>query len=144
MEYAIVFLPLIGSFVSGFFGNKIGDKYSQILTNLSDGSVSTSIKTSNEEKTNGVVLETQINNYYYTLMYIKSVTSNAGTSSGKAYSNKTGQEIMGWISVPLGESFQFNIELKQGLKTQPYTASPDEYKRYEVKKSYSFALAYLY
>ena len=32
MEYAIVFLPLIGSFVSGFFGNKIGDKYSQILT----------------------------------------------------------------------------------------------------------------
>ena len=32
MEYAIVFLPLIGSFVSGFFRNKIGDKYSQILT----------------------------------------------------------------------------------------------------------------
>ena len=31
MEYAIVFLPLIGSFISGFFGNKMGDKYSQIL-----------------------------------------------------------------------------------------------------------------
>ncbi len=32
MEYAIVFLPLIGSFISGFFGKKIGDKYCLILT----------------------------------------------------------------------------------------------------------------
>jgi len=32
MEYAIVFLPLLGSIISGFFGNKIGDKYCQILT----------------------------------------------------------------------------------------------------------------
>ena len=32
MEYAIVFLPLIGSFISGFFGKSIGYKYSQILT----------------------------------------------------------------------------------------------------------------
>ena len=32
MEYAIVFLPLIGSFISGFFGRILGDKYSQILT----------------------------------------------------------------------------------------------------------------
>tara|TARA_Y100000590_G_scaffold318729_1_gene360668 strand:+ start:8515 stop:10422 length:1908 start_codon:yes stop_codon:yes gene_type:complete len=32
MEYAIVFLPLIGSFISGFYGKKIGDKYSQVLT----------------------------------------------------------------------------------------------------------------
>ena len=32
MEYAIVFLPLLGSFIAGFFGNKIGDKYSQLLT----------------------------------------------------------------------------------------------------------------
>ena len=32
MEYAIVFLPLIGSFISGFFGKKIGDKSCQILT----------------------------------------------------------------------------------------------------------------
>jgi len=34
MEYAIIFLPLLGSFISGFFGKKIGDKYSQILTSL--------------------------------------------------------------------------------------------------------------
>ena len=26
MEYAIIFLPLIGSFVSGFFGKHIGEK----------------------------------------------------------------------------------------------------------------------
>ena len=32
MEYAVVFLPLIGSFISGFFGKRIGDKYCQILT----------------------------------------------------------------------------------------------------------------
>ena len=34
MEYAIIFLPLLGSFISGFFGKKLGDKYSQILTSL--------------------------------------------------------------------------------------------------------------
>jgi len=34
MEYAIVFLPLLGSFISGFFGNKLGDKHCQILTSL--------------------------------------------------------------------------------------------------------------
>ena len=32
MEYAIIFLPLIGSIVSGFFGKKIGTKFCQILT----------------------------------------------------------------------------------------------------------------
>jgi len=32
MEYAIVFLPLLGAFISGFFGKRIGDKNSQILT----------------------------------------------------------------------------------------------------------------
>ena len=32
MEYAIVFLPLIGAFISGFFGKRLGDKYCQILT----------------------------------------------------------------------------------------------------------------
>ncbi len=31
MEYAIVFLPLVGSLISGFFGKRIGDKYTQIL-----------------------------------------------------------------------------------------------------------------
>ena len=34
MEYAIIFLPLLGSILSGFFGNAIGDKFSQILTSL--------------------------------------------------------------------------------------------------------------
>ena len=32
MEYAIVFLPLVGSIISGFFGKKIGENNSQILT----------------------------------------------------------------------------------------------------------------
>ena len=32
MEYLILFLPLIGSIISGFFGKNIGDKYSQIIT----------------------------------------------------------------------------------------------------------------
>jgi len=34
MEYAIVFLPLIGAIVSGFFGKKIGDRFSEIFTSL--------------------------------------------------------------------------------------------------------------
>jgi len=34
MEYLIIFLPLLGSFISGFFGKQLGDKYSQILTSL--------------------------------------------------------------------------------------------------------------
>ena len=32
MEYAIIFLPLIGAFLSGFFGKSIDDKYCAILT----------------------------------------------------------------------------------------------------------------
>jgi len=32
MEYALIFLPLLGSFISGFFGKKLGDKNCQILT----------------------------------------------------------------------------------------------------------------
>ena len=32
MEYAIVFSPLLGSFVSGFFGKKLGPRFCQILT----------------------------------------------------------------------------------------------------------------
>ena len=31
MEYAIVFSPLIGSFISAFYGKKIGENYCQIL-----------------------------------------------------------------------------------------------------------------
>ena len=32
MEYLILFLPLIGSIISGFFGKTIGDKLSQLIT----------------------------------------------------------------------------------------------------------------
>ena len=32
MEYAIVFLPLIGSIISGFFGKRLGDQFCQIFT----------------------------------------------------------------------------------------------------------------
>ena len=34
MEYAILFLPLFASIISGFFGKLIGDKFSEILTSL--------------------------------------------------------------------------------------------------------------
>ena len=34
MEYLIVFLPLISAFISGFFGNKLGDKNCQILASF--------------------------------------------------------------------------------------------------------------
>ena len=34
MEYAIVFLPLIGSIISGFFGKKIGDRYCPTLVSV--------------------------------------------------------------------------------------------------------------
>ena len=32
MEYLIIFLPLLGSIISGFFGNRIGQRVSEILT----------------------------------------------------------------------------------------------------------------
>jgi len=35
MEYLILFLPLLASIISGFFGKLIGDKMSQIITSLS-------------------------------------------------------------------------------------------------------------
>ena len=34
MEYLILFLPLFGAFISGFFGNKIGQRNSEILTSF--------------------------------------------------------------------------------------------------------------
>ena len=34
MDYAIVFLPLLGSFISGFFGKRVGDKFAEIITSL--------------------------------------------------------------------------------------------------------------
>ena len=34
MEYTLVFLPLLGSIISGFFGRYIGDRNSEIVTSL--------------------------------------------------------------------------------------------------------------
>ena len=34
IEYLIIFLPLVGSIISGFFGNRLGDKFSVILTSF--------------------------------------------------------------------------------------------------------------
>ena len=34
MDYAIVFLPLLGSIIAGFFGKILGTKFSQIATCL--------------------------------------------------------------------------------------------------------------
>ena len=34
MEYTLVFLPLLGALLSGFFGRLIGDRNSEILTSL--------------------------------------------------------------------------------------------------------------
>ena len=36
MEYIILFLPLLASFVAGFFGKLIGERNSEILTSLSE------------------------------------------------------------------------------------------------------------
>ena len=34
MEYIILFLPLVSSLISGFFGNRIGVKFSQLLSSF--------------------------------------------------------------------------------------------------------------
>ena len=34
MEYILIFLPLVGAILSGFFGNYIGDRNSEIITSL--------------------------------------------------------------------------------------------------------------
>ena len=34
MEYFIIFLPLLGAFIAGFFGNKFDQKYSQFITSV--------------------------------------------------------------------------------------------------------------
>ena len=34
MEIAIIFLPLLGAILSGFFGNRLGNKFSQVTTSL--------------------------------------------------------------------------------------------------------------
>ena len=40
MEYAIVFLPLIGSIISGFFGKRLGDQFCVRDTDLALDSLS--------------------------------------------------------------------------------------------------------
>ena len=125
-----------------FHTPKVDESYT--LTNHSDGTTSTRTTSYSESSENGVVLETKINNYYYALEYSKAVTLDAGTSSGKAYSNTIEQEISANLSVPLGESLLINIGLGQDLSTQPYTESPDEYKSYTLKKSYDISMAYTY
>ena len=34
MEYIIIFLPLTAAIISGFFGKKIGERNSEIVTSL--------------------------------------------------------------------------------------------------------------
>ena len=34
MEYFILLSPLLGACIAGFFGNKIGDKFSELITSL--------------------------------------------------------------------------------------------------------------
>ena len=34
MEYFIIFLPLLGAFIAGFFGNMFDQKYSQFITSV--------------------------------------------------------------------------------------------------------------
>ena len=34
MEYLILFLPLLASIISGFFGKKLGDKLSEIIPSI--------------------------------------------------------------------------------------------------------------
>ncbi|MBD1158102.1 NADH-quinone oxidoreductase subunit L [Pelagibacterales bacterium SAG-MED17] len=66
MEYLILFLPLIGSIISGFFGKKIGDRNSQILTSFFVGisailSFIVLYKVISSDYTNNLVIATWIN-----------------------------------------------------------------------------------
>ena len=103
-----------------------------------------SLDTSYAEKINGVLFETQINDYCFSFEYKKTVTSDADTSSRKEWLNTTRQEINGVLGVPLGESFLFNIALQEILITQPYTSSRVEYKSYEMRQKFNLTLGYLY
>ena len=66
MEYFIIFLPLLASIISGFFGKKLGDRLSQIVTSLF---VSTSailsffvfFKVINQNYENNIIISTWIN-----------------------------------------------------------------------------------
>ncbi len=66
MEYLILFLPLIGAVISGFFGKKIGDRNSQLLTSFFV-SLSTILsfvvlyKVISSDYTNNLVIATWIN-----------------------------------------------------------------------------------
>ncbi len=66
MEYLILFLPLIGAVISGFFGRRIGDRKSQILTSSFVGlsailSFIILYKVVSSDYTNNLVIATWIN-----------------------------------------------------------------------------------
>ena len=115
--------------------------YPQTFINLSDGTTSTSTTSDSESSENGVVLETKINNYYYALEYSKAVTLDAGTSSGKAYSNTIEQEISASLGTPLSESIRITVFSSQSVEAQTYTAS-DEYRSYSAEKVYEMVIGY--
>ena len=90
------------------------------------------------------MLEAKINNYFYSLEYIKGIDSDAGTSSGKEYSNTIEQSINAQLGVPFWDSFQINIILEQDLETQTYIDSPDEYNGYFLSQYYELTIAYVF
>ena len=66
MEYLILFLPLIGSIISGFFGKLLGDKICQILTSffVSTSSILSLVifyKVINDGYSNNLIITTWIN-----------------------------------------------------------------------------------
>tara|TARA_B100000287_G_scaffold200464_1_gene189301 strand:- start:791 stop:1240 length:450 start_codon:yes stop_codon:yes gene_type:complete len=67
MEYTLVFLPLLGALLSGFFGRLIGDRNSEILTSLlvSISAILSFI----------IFKEVAINNYENNLVIFKWITS---------------------------------------------------------------------
>ena len=67
MEYILIFLPLVGAILSGFFGNYIGDRNSEIITSLfvSISAVLSFI----------IFKETILNNYENNLLIFRWITS---------------------------------------------------------------------
>ena len=68
MEYFIVFLPLLGAFIAGFFGNKFDQKYSQLMTSLfvsisSILSIIVFLKVLNYEYSNNLLISSWIKKY---------------------------------------------------------------------------------
>ncbi len=66
MEYFVVFLPLLGAFIAGFFGNKFDQKYSQFMTSLFVGissilSIIVFLKVINYGYSNNLLISSWIN-----------------------------------------------------------------------------------